>query len=106
MALMIIVFEILVLAFIMPLALEGKKDGLLDSFLCVDLSYQKLITEPPREYRTIFRSELSNAHLAGANLKQANLQNAMLNDANLCGAFLVWLRLLIMPYFAMRISQK
>lgn len=73
------------------------------SFFCVDLSYQKLITEPITDYKEIYWLDLRKAHLEGANLdstimkrvdlrnailKKATMVNSVLQEANLEGACL------------------
>jgi len=59
------------------------------SFLCVDLSYQKLVTEPTvdyppnAQYPGLRWQNLRKAHLEGANLYSSVLKRADLSEANL-----------------------
>jgi hypothetical protein len=69
--------------------LIGYWHTILRNWMCVDLSYQVLVTEQKKEYDTLWVN-LENAHLEGANLdhtilKLANLKGAHLQGANLRG---------------------
>jgi len=92
-----LLFEVSLLFFIIPWAFEGGKSGL-NPWICVDLSYQKLITEPSIDYKTIYWADLRGAHLEGADLtcailKRADLRGAHLKRARLWSATLEGARL-------------
>jgi uncharacterized protein YjbI with pentapeptide repeats len=57
-------------------------------FLRVNLSYQKLVTEPSVDYAQVYWGDLSGIHLEGASLnstvlKRADLSNSHLQNANM-----------------------
>ena len=79
----LLVFEILFLFFIIPLAMEGGEFKWLNPFIYVDLSYQKLITEPEKDYKGLFWGNFNKAHLAGADLTSTVLERADFRNANL-----------------------
>jgi uncharacterized protein YjbI with pentapeptide repeats len=71
------------------------------SLISVDLSHQKLVAEPQKDYEGLFWGNLSKAHLEGADLRSsilkrmdfrnahlqhAAMMSAILQDANLWGA--------------------
>ncbi len=85
---MIVMLEIFFLALIIPWSMEGGKYYFLEPWLCVDLSYQKLVTEPETDYEGLYWADFNGVHLEGANLtsailKRADLSNAHLEIANL-----------------------
>jgi hypothetical protein len=51
--------------------------------LSVDLSHQKLVTEPKTDYEGLFWGNLSKAHLEGANLSSSVLKRMDLRHAHL-----------------------
>jgi uncharacterized protein YjbI with pentapeptide repeats len=83
----VIIYEIFFLSFIIPNANDGFSTfyakTLIESFFSIDLSYQKLITEPENDYSEIYWLDLSGAHLEGANLKSTVLKRADLRGAHL-----------------------
>jgi uncharacterized protein YjbI with pentapeptide repeats len=82
----VIIYEIVLLSLIIPESNKGSVVG-------VDLSYQKLVTEPDVDYEGLYWANLNGFHLEGANListvlkradlRRAHLQNAYLGGANL-----------------------
>jgi hypothetical protein len=115
--LIIIIYEIFFIAFIIPNAKKGfprghiietgfvlyeaslwkdtleKFKSFYESFYCVDLSYQKLITEPEKDYKGIYWLDLNGAHLEGASListvlKRVNLQGAQIQYAGMWNVIL------------------
>lgn len=85
---MLVLLEVFFLAFIIPWSMQGGKYDFLKPWICVDLSYQKLVTEPETDYEGLYWADLSGVHLEGANLessvlKRADLSNAHLEKANL-----------------------
>jgi uncharacterized protein YjbI with pentapeptide repeats len=91
-------FVVLSQAFIFMLinfiTVEGSFNG--SAFGNVDLSYQKLVSEPKVDYKGLYWGNLKGIHLEGANLtntilkradlRGAHLQKARLNYVNLTGA--------------------
>ena len=63
----VIIFEILFLFFIIPWAMEGGKFELLRSVICINLSNQKLVTEPATDYEGLYWVNLNGARLEGGN---------------------------------------
>ena len=76
---LVIIFEVSLLCFIIPRANYLE-------FFCVDLSYQKLVTEPETEYKEICWVDLKGAHLEGSIFVSTVLKRADLRDAHLQGA--------------------
>lgn len=84
----VLIFELFFLIFVIPWSLEGGRFEWLRPFICVNLSYQKLVTEPETDYEGLFWGNLNKAHLEGANLtnavlKRADLRNAYLQNASM-----------------------
>jgi hypothetical protein len=77
----VIIYEILLLFFIIPLANEGFWSR-------VDLSYQKLVTEPNVDYEGLYWANLNGFHLEGAYLVSTVLKRADLRGAHLQKAVL------------------
>lgn len=87
--LIILIFaESFFLTRIIPWSMEGGKHDFLKPWLCVDLSYQKLITEPDTDYEGLYWADFSGVHLEGANLTSAVLKRADLSYAHLEKAIL------------------
>ena len=76
----LIIFEFFFIFYLTPLALKGD----LHEFT-VDLSYQKLITEPKEEqdYEELYWGDFNGLNLRGANLESVVLKRADLRGANL-----------------------
>lgn len=108
----VIAIELFLLFFLIPSAREGlfprEFRGNLENFFkyiaCINLSHQKLITEPEENHKNISWGNFKGVHLEGAllrhvvlkraNLKSASLQNsnmefAVLEDADLSFANLI-----------------
>ena len=100
--LLMFIFEIVLLFGLIPMSLSGRSFGL-------DLSDEKLITEPEVEYEGIYWGHFIRAHLEGANLsasilkradfryayfQNADMKTAILEKANLLGANLLRANLL------------
>ena len=92
--LFIVLYEIALFSFITQ-AKEGFPDAYIShikSFFCLDLSNQKIITEPDEDkdyYPQIYWLDLSNAHLEGANLESTVLKRADLREAHLQNARMI-----------------
>lgn len=72
---------------------QGTLAQYLTSFMYVDLSSQKLVSEPETEYEGIYWADLKRVHLERANLassilKRADLREAKIQGANLSEAYL------------------
>ncbi len=89
----VLIFEIFLLLFIIPWAMKGGKYDFLKPWICVDLSYQVLVTKPEEEYPNIYWLDLRKAHLEGADLTSAILKRADLRDAYLRQANMSYLNL-------------
>ena len=76
----LIIFELVFIFYWTPSALKGE----LPKFT-VDLSYQKLITEPKKDqdYKELYWGNFNGLNLRGANLKSVVLKRADLRAANL-----------------------
>jgi uncharacterized protein YjbI with pentapeptide repeats len=85
---MLVMLEIFFLAFNIPWSMQGGKYEFLRPWICVDLSYQKLITEPETDYEGLYWADFNGVHLEGANLESAVLKRADLRDASLQKALL------------------
>ncbi len=98
---LIVAFEICLFLVLIPWAREGGKYKWIRPLICVNLSYQKLVTEPEKDYPGLYWANLREVHLEGADLRnsvlkrvdfrKANLQNAVmghviLEKADLSGA--------------------
>ena len=89
-ATLVIMFEVFLLFFIIPWAMENGKYQWIRPWICVDLSYQKLVTEPEKtDYKELYWVNLNGAHLEGANLRNTILKRADLGEAHLEGANLL-----------------
>jgi uncharacterized protein YjbI with pentapeptide repeats len=89
----VISFELWLFLFLIPWAREGGKYEWIRPFICVNLSYQDLVTEPKKDYKGLFWGNFNEARLEGARLinsvlERANLKNANLNNALLRSAIL------------------
>jgi uncharacterized protein YjbI with pentapeptide repeats len=82
----VIIFELSLLFFLIPWASQGGKFEWLRPYICVNLSYQKLINEPRTDYEGLYWGDLSNLHLEGADLTSSVLKRANLANANLLHA--------------------
>jgi uncharacterized protein YjbI with pentapeptide repeats len=87
-AILIILAQLFFLACIIPWSMQGGKNDFFRRLICVDLSYQKLITEPETDYEGLYWVDFSGVHLEGANLAFAILKRANLTNAHLDNAFL------------------
>jgi uncharacterized protein YjbI with pentapeptide repeats/MFS family permease len=85
----VLTFGALLIFIVIPYSNKG-------SLISVDLSHQKLVAEPEKDYAGLFWGNLSKAHLEGANLtssilkrmdfRNAHLQHAAMESAILQGA--------------------
>jgi uncharacterized protein YjbI with pentapeptide repeats len=92
----IIVIELLLIFILIPLSFQAGflefRGGVFEflwPLLCVDLSYQKLVTEQKEEYGSLYWVDLRGVHLEGADLTGSILRKADLEDANLEKAYIV-----------------
>lgn len=90
-AIIIVSYETFLFCVFIPTANELGGDSKLKKLFCVDLSYQKLITEQNPIYDGLYWLDIKGVHLEGANLeasvlKLANLSKANLQEANLSSA--------------------
>ena len=86
---LLLVAEIFFIRYIIPWSMEGGKYDFLRPWICVDLSHQKLVTEPETDYDGLYWADFSGVHLEGANLRSAVLKRADLREAHLQNALLV-----------------
>ena len=79
---LVFAFEGVLILVLIPWAKEGS-----NPLVCVNLSYQKLITEPAkdRDYEGLYWGNFKGIHLEGA-----MLENSVLKRADLDGANLLW----------------
>ena len=90
----VVTFELFVLVGVIPWALRGAPapysywTATARSFVCVDLSYQKLVNEPSVDYQNLHWQNMKEARLEGANLTASVLKRADLSNARLQGAIL------------------
>ena len=89
----LLTFQISILTFLIPLAKTGLVPEFLRPHLCVNLSYENLVTKPEVDHKRIPWQQLGSIHLEGADLrfsvlKKAYLRRAHLKDARLNGAVL------------------
>ncbi|MCZ6702295.1 MAG: pentapeptide repeat-containing protein [Ignavibacteria bacterium] len=87
MSIIVLLFGIFFNFFMIPWSLDGDRRGFLNSLLYVDLSYQMLVNEPNKDYKTLYWANLAGANLVGANftgsiLKRADLKKSNLKKAN------------------------
>jgi len=92
----VVAFEVVLFMFLIPWAKEGGRYDWIRDLICVDLSYQKLVTEPEKErdYEGLYWGSLNMAHLEGARLvssvlKRANLKSVQLQHAKMSRSDLV-----------------
>ena len=91
----VLAFQAIAVFQLVQYAREGGRHEWIKPFVCVDLSYQKLITEPEKDqdYQMIYWGNLKHARLEGANLensilKRCDMRGVQLLEANLPGAVL------------------
>lgn len=80
---LVIAFELCLLFFLIPWAREGGKYRWVHPLICVNLSYQNLITKPKTDYKGLYWGNFKEARLEGARLVNAVLERADLTQANL-----------------------
>lgn len=83
------VIEMVLLFIFIPFSFDGDVSDFIRPLLCVDLSYQKLVTEENVSYNTLHWVNLQGVHLEGADLTGAILKRADLKKAQLKKAWLL-----------------
>ncbi|GBE33915.1 secreted effector protein pipB2 [bacterium BMS3Bbin06] len=84
----VLLLEAFLFLFIIPWAKEGGKYEFLRPFICVNLSYQKLVNET-NAGGGLYWLVLKNVHLEGANLTGTVLKRVDLQEAHLQNAIIV-----------------
>ena len=83
---LVLIVEYFLIFSVIPAALKGNRTDLLGWWTNVDLSYQSLVDENMKDYKTLPWVDLKGVHLEGANLRGAILDRADLKGAWLLGA--------------------
>jgi len=82
----ILTFQISILTAFTPQAMNVGMGEYLRPYLCVDLSYQNLVSKPEHDYENIPWQKLRGVHLEGADLSFSVLERADLSRAHLAKA--------------------
>lgn len=82
----ILMFQIFTLTVLMPLARDEVIPQFLRPYLCINLSYEKLVSAPKTDSKQIPWQRMGSSHLEGADLRFSVLKKADLRSAHLKGA--------------------